>query len=98
LAVSLSYTTPQWAVSCDGPRVLRPGLTRGGLRGRAQKGGYLGKQQATHKCRACGNHKFVLCELCNGRHKLYDDDGDQFECPDCNENGLVICVHCCVPS
>jgi len=62
------------------------------------KGGHRGQHKATFVCQMCGNHKFLPCMLCNGSRKIYDDDGDVYRCPDCNENGLVRCVECCPPS
>lgn len=47
-------------------------------------------------CGGCGDVKFVVCSICNGSSKLFEEDGDGFvNCPDCNENGLVRCPICC---
>lgn len=47
-------------------------------------------------CVGCGDVKFVVCSICNGSSKLFEEDGDGFvNCPDCNENGLVRCPICC---
>ncbi|KAF4354061.1 hypothetical protein F8388_002461 [Cannabis sativa] len=49
-------------------------------------------------CEGCGGIRFVLCFNCNGSHKVIaeDDDVCQYHvCPNCNENGLIICPLCC---
>ncbi|KNA11723.1 hypothetical protein SOVF_132470 [Spinacia oleracea] len=60
-------------------------------------------------CEACGDIRFVPCEVCSGSCKIYyefeqdDDDDEEYQedeygfqrCPDCNENGLIRCPICC---
>ncbi|KAL8193493.1 hypothetical protein R6Q57_026628 [Mikania cordata] len=60
-------------------------------------------------CEACGDIRFIPCEICSGSCKIYyedecddtdeeekeDDDYGFQRCPDCNENGLVRCPVCC---
>ncbi|KAF6168468.1 hypothetical protein GIB67_005020 [Kingdonia uniflora] len=57
-------------------------------------------------CEVCGDIRFVPCERCSGSCKIFyeesdDDDwegeeGGEFQrCPDCNENGIVLCHICC---
>ena len=58
-------------------------------------------------CEACGDVRFVLCEVCSGSCKVYVDDEDEPEeegdecggggfrrCTECNENGIVRCPVC----
>ncbi|XP_010247808.1 PREDICTED: uncharacterized protein LOC104590759 [Nelumbo nucifera] len=52
-------------------------------------------------CDGCAGIRFVLCFNCNGSCKVNDtpdertDDGWPNRCPECNENGLIICPMCC---
>ncbi|KAJ4840513.1 hypothetical protein Tsubulata_000452 [Turnera subulata] len=48
----------------------------------------------TGVCEACGGHGFVVCEDCNGSHKLYTEKTGFKTCTACNENGLVRCPSC----
>ncbi|XP_066399279.1 uncharacterized protein At5g39865-like [Miscanthus floridulus] len=65
---------------------------------------------AAGACDACGDLRFVLCEVCSGSCKVYVDDEDDPEeegdecggggagfrrCTECNENGIVRCPVCC---
>ncbi|GAB2218842.1 hypothetical protein Droror1_Dr00002074 [Drosera rotundifolia] len=46
-------------------------------------------------CGVCGGHRFVLCEWCDGSHKVYEDKSSGFKvCDECNANGLVRCPAC----
>ncbi|XP_062216667.1 uncharacterized protein At3g28850-like [Phragmites australis] len=60
-------------------------------------------------CEACGDVRFVLCEVCSGSCKVYVDNEDEQgedeasddggsagfrRCPECNENGIVRCPVC----
>ncbi|KAG0470120.1 hypothetical protein HPP92_016215 [Vanilla planifolia] len=50
-------------------------------------------------CKACGDFRFVPCEICSGSCKVFveeeDDEVGLFRrCPVCNENGLVRCPLC----
>ncbi|XP_062086502.1 uncharacterized protein At5g39865 [Humulus lupulus] len=40
-------------------------------------------------CDTCGGICFVLCDDCNGSHKLYSEKGGFKSCTSCNENGLI---------
>ncbi|XP_062209133.1 uncharacterized protein At5g39865-like [Phragmites australis] len=61
-------------------------------------------------CEACGDVRFVLCEVCSGSCKVYvDEECEQEEddasyhcggsgfrrCTECNENGILRCPVCC---
>ncbi|XP_039026292.1 uncharacterized protein At3g28850-like [Hibiscus syriacus] len=49
-------------------------------------------------CTDCANIRFLVCSNCNGSRKVFsENEGDELcmNCPDCNENGLVICPVCC---
>lgn len=57
-------------------------------------------------CGGCGGMRFILCFRCHGSRKLHvddqndiDGDGDEWKkkkkCPECNENGLIVCPLCC---
>ncbi|GFS41485.1 glutaredoxin family protein [Actinidia rufa] len=47
-------------------------------------------------CEGCAGFRFVVCFSCNGSHKAVSgDDGLSEECPECNENGLIVCPICC---
>ncbi|XP_030506370.1 uncharacterized protein At5g39865 isoform X1 [Cannabis sativa] len=49
-------------------------------------------------CDTCGGICFVLCDDCNGSHKLYSEKGGFKSCTSCNENGLIRCPSCFSPS
>lgn len=47
-------------------------------------------------CDSCAGFRFVVCYNCNGSHKLVSGEaGLPEDCPECNENGLIICPLCC---
>ncbi|KAJ7964234.1 putative Glutaredoxin family protein [Quillaja saponaria] len=49
-------------------------------------------------CDVCGGHRFILCDDCNGSHKLYTEKAGFKTCTRCNENGLIRCPSCsCAP-
>ncbi|XP_022134252.1 uncharacterized protein At3g28850-like [Momordica charantia] len=50
---------------------------------------------AGNPCDGCGGIRFVLCFNCNGSHKIVGEDDEQRICPECNENGLILCPYCC---
>ncbi|OVA07187.1 Glutaredoxin [Macleaya cordata] len=55
------------------------------------------KDQSNRPCDGCGGVRFILCFKCNGSRKVENDDGDEglrIQCPQCNENGLIICPFC----
>ncbi|KAJ4725525.1 putative Glutaredoxin family protein [Melia azedarach] len=46
-------------------------------------------------CNGCGGYRFVLCNECDGSHKLYTEKAGGFKsCTVCNENGLIRCPSC----
>lgn len=48
-------------------------------------------------CEGCGDVRFVPCDRCFGSCKIFDeDDGVFLRCPDCNENGIILCPVCCI--
>jgi hypothetical protein len=69
--------------------------------------GLAGCESEAATCQACGDVRFVLCEVCSGSCKVYVDDlqeeegddvtdGGRFRrCTECNENGVVRCPVCC---
>ncbi|KAI5084146.1 hypothetical protein GOP47_0000315 [Adiantum capillus-veneris] len=44
-------------------------------------------------CDFCGSVRFVPCNTCNGSCKMISID-EISRCPDCNENGLILCPSC----
>ncbi|XP_031117492.1 uncharacterized protein At3g28850-like [Ipomoea triloba] len=53
-------------------------------------------------CGGCGGMRFILCFRCHGSRKVHvdddqNDDDDEWKkkCPECNENGLIVCPLCC---
>jgi glutaredoxin domain-containing cysteine-rich protein 1 len=46
------------------------------------------------ECHVCAGHRFVLCNVCNGSRKLYNDKAGFKVCHACNENGLLRCPSC----
>lgn len=46
------------------------------------------------ECHVCGGHRFVLCNVCNGSRKVYNDKVGFKVCNVCNENGLLRCPSC----
>ncbi|KAK9912107.1 hypothetical protein M0R45_035981 [Rubus argutus] len=51
--------------------------------------------QSDGPCQGCAAVRFVVCFKCNGSHKLIAEEGQSNECPQCNENGLIVCPFCC---
>ncbi|MED6109741.1 hypothetical protein PIB30_036390 [Stylosanthes scabra] len=45
-------------------------------------------------CDGCGGIRFVLCFICNGSHKIIQENGENNQCSKCNENGLITCSYC----
>lgn len=46
-------------------------------------------------CGICLGHRFILCNYCDGSHKVYIDGKVGFKnCGECNKNGLILCPHC----
>ncbi|MCE3050711.1 hypothetical protein HAX54_047928 [Datura stramonium] len=48
-------------------------------------------------CEGCAGMRFIMCFKCNGSQKIVldDDEGESMKCPECNENGLIVCPYCC---
>lgn len=46
------------------------------------------------ECHVCAGHRFVLCNVCNGSRKVYNDKAGFKVCNVCNENGLLRCPSC----
>ncbi|XP_055817428.1 uncharacterized protein LOC129886667 [Solanum dulcamara] len=49
-------------------------------------------------CEGCAGMRFIMCFKCNGSKKILledDDEVDSMKCPECNENGLIVCPYCC---
>ncbi|XP_022148370.1 uncharacterized protein At5g39865 [Momordica charantia] len=45
-------------------------------------------------CEACVGYRFLLCDECNGSHKLFTEKTGFKTCTACNENGLIRCHSC----
>ncbi|KDP44720.1 hypothetical protein JCGZ_01220 [Jatropha curcas] len=48
----------------------------------------------TNVCELCGGLRFILCEHCNGSHKIYIEKYGFRSCTVCNINGLIRCPLC----
>ncbi|CAN4114463.1 unnamed protein product [Withania somnifera] len=48
-------------------------------------------------CEGCAGMRFIMCFKCNGSQKIVVEDGEaeSMKCPECNENGLIVCPYCC---
>ncbi|KAL5732906.1 hypothetical protein ACOSP7_032248 [Xanthoceras sorbifolium] len=46
-------------------------------------------------CDVCGGLRFLVCEVCNGSHKIYMEKHGFRTCSVCNVNGLIRCPSCC---
>ncbi|XP_009593837.1 uncharacterized protein At3g28850-like [Nicotiana tomentosiformis] len=47
-------------------------------------------------CEGCVGMRFIVCFKCNGSQKIVVEDGvEAMKCPECNENGLIVCPYCC---
>ncbi|KAM5550619.1 uncharacterized protein ABKV19_027124 [Rosa sericea] len=51
--------------------------------------------QSDGPCQGCAGVRFVVCFKCHGSHKIIAQEGESNVCPQCNENGLIICPYCC---
>ncbi|AES99638.1 putative thioredoxin-like protein [Medicago truncatula] len=45
-------------------------------------------------CDCCGGFRFVVCDECNGSHKVYTEKNGFRSCLGCNVNGLIRCPAC----
>ncbi|XP_059309595.1 uncharacterized protein At3g28850-like [Lycium ferocissimum] len=47
-------------------------------------------------CEGCAGMRFIMCFKCNGSQKIVvEDEIESMKCPECNENGLIVCPYCC---
>ncbi|KAJ8551610.1 hypothetical protein K7X08_021625 [Anisodus acutangulus] len=47
-------------------------------------------------CEGCAGMRFIMCFKCNGSQKIVvEDESESMKCPECNENGLIVCPYCC---
>ncbi|XP_008789161.2 uncharacterized protein At5g39865 [Phoenix dactylifera] len=53
---------------------------------------------AAGACKGCGGIRFILCQTCNGSHKVYTEKSGFQSCAACNENGIVRCPDCRSPA
>ncbi|KAL6005521.1 hypothetical protein ACLOJK_006088 [Asimina triloba] len=54
--------------------------------------------QPVGSCDHCGGFHFILCSECSGSCKIISEEDDEarpLRCPNCNENGLIVCPSCC---
>ncbi|XP_062000629.1 uncharacterized protein At3g28850 [Rosa rugosa] len=51
--------------------------------------------QSDGPCQGCAGVRFVVCFKCHGSHKIIAQEGESNVCPQCNENGLIVCPYCC---
>lgn len=56
-------------------------------------------QNSSGLCEGCDGVRFVICFACDGRHRIVTESEEKqsydYECPHCNENGLIVCPYCC---
>ncbi|KAL5101830.1 hypothetical protein RYX36_006157 [Vicia faba] len=45
-------------------------------------------------CDCCGGFRFVMCDECNGSHKVFTEKSGFRSCSSCNSNGLIRCPAC----
>lgn len=45
-------------------------------------------------CDFCGGVRYVVCNVCDGSHKVYMEKTGFRTCTNCSENGLIRCSHC----
>ncbi|XP_019433747.1 PREDICTED: uncharacterized protein At5g39865-like [Lupinus angustifolius] len=45
-------------------------------------------------CDCCGGFRFVVCDECNGSHKVFNEKSGFMICSSCNANGLIRCPKC----
>ncbi|KAG2326305.1 hypothetical protein Bca4012_035283 [Brassica carinata] len=48
----------------------------------------------SENCELCGGWRFVVCERCNGSHKIFSEESGFVCCTDCSVQGLVRCSPC----
>lgn len=45
-------------------------------------------------CDLCRGWRFIMCNKCNGSHKIFLEESGFTSCMDCNAQGLVRCISC----
>ncbi|KAE9614983.1 putative thioredoxin-like protein [Lupinus albus] len=45
-------------------------------------------------CDFCGGFRFIVCNECNGSHKVFKEKNGFMICSSCNTNGLIRCPQC----
>ncbi|CAL5190174.1 unnamed protein product [Lathyrus oleraceus] len=45
-------------------------------------------------CDCCGGFRFIMCDECNGSHKVFTEKSGFRSCSSCNSNGLIRCPAC----
>ncbi|CAJ1971046.1 unnamed protein product [Sphenostylis stenocarpa] len=45
-------------------------------------------------CDCCGGFRFVVCDECNGSHRIFTEKNGFRSCSSCNPNGLIRCPAC----
>ncbi|EOA28978.1 hypothetical protein CARUB_v10025230mg, partial [Capsella rubella] len=45
-------------------------------------------------CDFCSGWRFVICDMCNGSHKIHSERSGFVSCTSCNVQGLIRCVSC----
>ncbi|CAF1807429.1 unnamed protein product [Brassica oleracea var. botrytis] len=48
----------------------------------------------SENCELCGGWRFVVCERCNGSHKIFLEENGFVNCTVCSVEGLVRCSSC----
>ncbi|KAK7305911.1 hypothetical protein VNO77_43824 [Canavalia gladiata] len=47
-----------------------------------------------NSCGMCGGVRFIVCDECDGRHKVYSGKKGFISCSSCDPNGLIRCPAC----
>ncbi|GLJ44819.1 hypothetical protein SUGI_0942760 [Cryptomeria japonica] len=56
--------------------------------------GYI-KKRPKRVCKGCGNMRYIVCFICNGSKKFYEEERKEMvSCNTCIENGLLPCPVC----
>ncbi|EEF41479.1 glutaredoxin-1, grx1, putative [Ricinus communis] len=55
---------------------------------------FVDSSNSSNNCDLCGGLRFILCEQCNGSHKIYTEKYGFRSCNSCNVNGLIRCPLC----
>ncbi|KAG4402699.1 hypothetical protein AAZX31_02G247800 [Glycine max] len=54
----------------------------------------LPRSNQNNACDSCGGFRFVVCDECNGSHKVFTEKNGFRSCSSCNANGLIRCPAC----